>query len=57
MLGSIAIGAFAYSSTILIGRLFMDAFEKSISFSKTEVDNMAEQYSKEINSTIRTSES
>ena len=57
VLGSIAIGAFAYSSTILIGRLFMDAFEKSISFSKTEVDNMAEQYSKEINSTIRTSES
>lgn len=57
VLGSIAIGAFAYSSTILLGRLFMDAFEKSISFSKTEVDNMAEQYSKEINSTIRTSES
>ena len=57
VLGSIAIGAFAYSSTILLGRLFMDAFEKSISFSKTEVDNMAEQYSKEINSTIRTSKS
>ena len=52
MLGSIAIGAFAYSSTILIGRLFMDAFEKSISFSKTEVDNIAEKDSAEINSTM-----
>ena len=52
VLGSIAIGAFAYSSTILIGSLFMDAFEKSISFSKKEVDNIAEKYSKEINSTM-----
>ena len=52
VLGSIALGAFAYSSTILIGRLFMDAFEKSISFSKKEVDNIAERYSKEINSTM-----
>ena len=50
VLGSIAIGAFAYSSTILIGRLFMDAFEKSISFTKTEVDNIAEKYSEEITS-------
>ena len=52
VLGSIAIGAFAYSSTILIGKLFMDTFEKSISFSKKEIDNITEKYSKEINSTM-----
>ena len=47
LMGAASVGALAYSSTMLLAKLFMDSFEKSTTVSQKQIHKMTEKYAEE----------